>query len=416
MRSLTLALICAVSLTSAYAATNWTVLLSETGKRLEIDKGSIAPEGKTKRMLVTSQIALENAIIDPKTSSNYQIIRVQYNFDCGEHTYKTTKRAYYKNDSELLREDSLISPDEHPVRAGTPIDRVMKEVCLYQSPANGSKKNDPNVMEKVNKAAKGVQESNEKLVAAAVKKELRTFANVDAIKPAPTRKRAEPPTLADNEKPAEAKRSAQSSPMRAECAHGSQQAPIDIKDGFAVDLDPIQFSYVPAAFTVKDGRDLLQVNTAGGGFSLLGKQYTLSRVDFRRPAETTINGQRHAMEVELIHKASDGQTAIVSVMLTTGSENAFIQMALNYIPLEKGGELTPPKQRIDLNNLLPSERRYYTFMGSLPTASCKEEALWIVLKTPVQISAEQLSIFQRLYAPNARPTQPANGRIIKESR
>jgi carbonic anhydrase len=38
-----------------------------------------------------------------------------------------------------------------------------------------------------------------------------------------------------------------------------------------------------------------------------------------------------------------------------------------------------------------------------------------VLKAPVLVSREQVGVFGRLYAMNARPVQPANGRLIKES-
>ena len=65
--------------------------------------------------------------------------------------------------------------------------------------------------------------------------------------------------------------------------------------------------------------------------------------------------------------------------------------------------------------LLPQDRRYYTYMGSLTTPPCTEDVLWIVMKQPVQASAEQLELFSRMYPMNARPTQAAGNRTIKES-
>jgi carbonic anhydrase len=38
-----------------------------------------------------------------------------------------------------------------------------------------------------------------------------------------------------------------------------------------------------------------------------------------------------------------------------------------------------------------------------------------VLKTPTQISAEEVAAFAKLYPHNARPTQPLNGREVLES-
>jgi len=37
-------------------------------------------------------------------------------------------------------------------------------------------------------------------------------------------------------------------------------------------------------------------------------------------------------------------------------------------------------------------------------------------RQPVQVSAEQIATFARLYRNNARPIQPTFGRLIKESR
>ena len=54
-------------------------------------------------------------------------------------------------------------------------------------------------------------------------------------------------------------------------------------------------------------------------------------------------------------------------------------------------------------------------MGSLTTPPCSEGVLWMVMKQPVPISAEQIGVFARLYPMNARPIQSVSGRLIKES-
>jgi len=54
-------------------------------------------------------------------------------------------------------------------------------------------------------------------------------------------------------------------------------------------------------------------------------------------------------------------------------------------------------------------------MGSLTTPPCSEGVLWMVMKQPVGISPEQVSVFSRLYPMNARPIQQTAGRLIKES-
>ena len=86
----------------------------------------------------------------------------------------------------------------------------------------------------------------------------------------------------------------------------------------------------------------------------------------------------------------------------------------NNLPLEKGEELAA-RVPLNLNDLLPPERRYYTYMGSLTTPPCSEGVLWVVMQQPVQVSGAQIDIFSRLYPMNARPIQQASGRLIKQS-
>ena len=70
---------------------------------------------------------------------------------------------------------------------------------------------------------------------------------------------------------------------------------------------------------------------------------------------------------------------------------------------------------LDPNDLLPQRRDYFTYMGSMTEPPCTENVLWMVMKEPVQASPAQMALFSRLYPLNARPIQPASGRIIKES-
>ena len=97
-------------------------------------------------------------------------------------------------------------------------------------------------------------------------------------------------------------------------------------------------------------------------------------------------------------------------------ENSFIQTVWNHIPLEKNQDVAPPSTLIDPGAFLPADRGYYSYMGSLTTPPCTEEVLWLVMRQPVQVSAEQIATFARLYRNNARPVQPTFGRLIKESR
>lgn len=202
----------------------------------------------------------------------------------------------------------------------------------------------------------------------------------------------------------------------ATCATGKRQSPIDIREGIKVSLETIRFDYKPSQFRIVDNGHTLQV-TVGEGLALhvMGKRYELIEFHFHRPAEERINGKLYDMVVHLVHKNDEGQLAKIAVLLEKGGEHPLIQTLWNNMPLERDMEVTPAEP-IDLMQLLPQERSYWTYMGSLTTPPCTEGVLWMVLKQPLQVSADQVAIFTRLYRNNARPVQPTNGRVIKESR
>jgi carbonic anhydrase len=204
-------------------------------------------------------------------------------------------------------------------------------------------------------------------------------------------------------------------PEFARCATGARQSPIDIRDGIKVQLDPVEFDYKPTPFRVIDNGHTVQVNVdPGNTISVLGRRYELVQFHFHRPSEERVNGKRFDMVVHLVHKDESGRLAVVAVLLEQGGAQPVVQTVWNNLPLEKGEEQAA-RTPIDLNRLLPEQRGYYTYMGSLTTPPCSEGVLWMVMKQPVGIAAEQIDIFSRLYPMNARPVQPTSGRMIKES-
>jgi carbonic anhydrase len=159
----------------------------------------------------------------------------------------------------------------------------------------------------------------------------------------------------------------------------------------------------------------VQANLGGGNsIEVAGRRYELVQFHFHRPSEERINGRQFEMVAHLVHKDPEGRLAVVAVLMDQGKQHPMVQLVWNSLPLEKKEETMSPVP-IDMNLMLPEDRRYYTYMGSLTTPPCSEGVLWLVLKQPAQLSAEQLAVFAKLYPMNARPIQQASGRMIKES-
>jgi carbonic anhydrase len=199
------------------------------------------------------------------------------------------------------------------------------------------------------------------------------------------------------------------------CNSGQRQSPIDVRGGIAVDLEPVQFDYRASGFNVVDNGHTVQVNIGGGNtIQVGGRRYELVQFHFHRPSEERINGRQYDMSLHLVHKDPEGRLAVVGLLLERGAPQPVVQSVWNNLPLEKGME-QPSGASLDLNHLLPADRGYYTYMGSLTTPPCSEGVLWMVMRQPVAVSQAQIDIFARLYPMNARPVQQAAGRLIKQS-
>ena len=460
MRFLTIAALLAVlPWTTAIAAPTWQVISSEPGKRIELDSTSIKREGNS--VQAQGRIVLEKELIDIRSGGGYRIIEAITRYDCGTRNANTVKRIYKKNENEVVREEEL-KGSELPVRTGTLDDKVLREVC------RPPKASQAELAEKANEAASQLKLANEALLkkdlANAEKQPLiKTSDNKPAAVTAKEGEYGSIPSLKPNFKPStitvytapaaapKARKPAKSEgymlelahaepakqhahihwdyegeggpenwskldPKNTSCAIGQRQSPIDIRDGIKVDLEQIKFSYRPSNFRIIDNGHTVQVEVGENSINLTGKTYELVQFHFHRPSEEKVNGQRFDMVVHLVHKSDEGQLAVVAVLLERGSENPFIQTLWNNLPLEKNVAVQPPTTQVDLASLLPPTRSYYTYMGSLTTPPCSEGVLWLVMKQPVQVSQDQINIFSRLYKNNARPIQPAAGRVIKEDR
>jgi carbonic anhydrase len=200
------------------------------------------------------------------------------------------------------------------------------------------------------------------------------------------------------------------------CGNGQRQSPIDIRGGLAVDLEPVAFSYQASRFAVIDNGHTVQANVAPGNFiDLGGKRYELVQFHFHRPSEERIDGRQFEMSVHLVHRDEQGKLAVVAVLMDKGQQaQPAVQKVWNNLPLEKGEE-NAARVALDIAELLPTDRRYFTYMGSLTTPPCSEGVQWVVMRQPVVMTAEQIELFARIYPMNARPVQQAGGRRILQS-
>jgi carbonic anhydrase len=201
------------------------------------------------------------------------------------------------------------------------------------------------------------------------------------------------------------------SPDFATCAKGTEQSPVDIPAGAPVNPASIVFNYQPSALTIANNGHTIRVDYApGSAITVEGTTYQLLQYHFHAPSEHTLAGKASPLELHLVHQSADGRLAVVGVLINSGAENPAYASVLAHLPAAAGAPLAVAGVTTDAAALLPADRAYYRYNGSLTTPACTEGVKWFVLRAPVELSAAQIAAFTALYPNDARPVQPLNSR------
>ncbi len=199
------------------------------------------------------------------------------------------------------------------------------------------------------------------------------------------------------------------------CKEGKNQSPINITSAYEVEKKPLKINHKAGGEEVLFNGHAIQVNyAAGSSIDVDGHVFELKQFHFHNPSENTIDGKSFPMEAHFVHADKDGNLAVLGLMFVEGKENGELAKLIEVLP-HKTGEKNKLKSVADSNGLLPKEKDYYRFTGSLTTPPCSEGVIWAVFKKPVTASKEQIkAIADVLGHANNRPVQPINARIIGE--
>lgn len=202
----------------------------------------------------------------------------------------------------------------------------------------------------------------------------------------------------------------------ATCKTGKSQSPINITAARSAKLADIKFSYQPSALDVVNNGHTIQVNYApGSNIDVGGKQYKLLQFHFHSPSEHTVDGKPYDMVAHLVHQAGDGQLGVIGVLMKKGKANAVIDAIWANLPKHAGDHKQTDAQ-INVADLLPVTHGYYNYSGSLTTPPCSEGVNWMVLQTPIEVSAEQVAAFTNIFSTSVRPVQPLHDRPVHASK
>lgn len=217
---------------------------------------------------------------------------------------------------------------------------------------------------------------------------------------------------------------------------GKNQSPINLTGFIEAELQPIKFNYKAGGNVILNNGHTIQVNYKKGSNIEVDEQiFNFLQVHFHSPSENHIKGKSYPLEAHFVHANEEGELAVVAVMYQQGTPKRQLEvqndksddkvvvaiLSKQDVLLEKlwstmpsqAGEKHEFSERVNVEGLLPKNRDYYRFNGSLTTPPCSEGVRWLVMKEIVTISKAQIDTFSAvLHEPNNRPLQQINSRTV----
>jgi carbonic anhydrase len=196
---------------------------------------------------------------------------------------------------------------------------------------------------------------------------------------------------------------------------GERQSPVEL--GVA---KPLRLPYMPLSVhyrsnplhIVNDGRQVHVRVEPGSYIAVAGHSYELTGFHFHVPGEHHVDGVAADMELHLNHRDVRGKMAILAVPVRAGRRmNSTLSRIWDRIPAA-GGSFYDRQAGINPVFLLPSDREYFSYNGSLTEPPCTEDVAWFVMRTAIEADSSYPNRLRMFVGRNARPIQSLNGRDV----
>lgn len=200
---------------------------------------------------------------------------------------------------------------------------------------------------------------------------------------------------------------------------GKKQSPINIIDIHTKPSkqkeNPLNILYSPKTElnqVINNGHSIQFNFEAGDSIQYHGETYHLSQVHFHEPSEHTVNGVRYPLEIHLVHKSKANTYTVMGILAEEGEESQLFEFFESFLPI-KENKTKEIHQSLDLATLFPKNNDFYSYGGSLTTPPCTESVNWVIYKTPIIVSVEEvLKLKNNLPKDNYRNEQPVNDRVV----
>ena len=182
------------------------------------------------------------------------------------------------------------------------------------------------------------------------------------------------------------------------CHLGLQRFPIDLTDGVGANNGSVDLSRLRVPLSVVNDGHTIQVHCpAGSHVNLDGERYNLAQFHFHHLSEHHQYGAARDMEVHFVHVGGNGKLAVVGIFMNAGSSNPVLAPIWQAMPQEADETVEAPTM-ITPAGLLPSNRDYYRYLGSLTKPLCSQRVTRTVFRKRLRCRASSV--------PRCSPTTP----------
>lgn len=395
-------------------AAAWVKLSENKTSKLSVDKQSVLQKEQLKRAWVKIEYKSPQKNIE-SPDKEYDLSKLLWYFDCAAQKSATSQVFQYLNDQLVYSAGIDIKGAEfiEPVPE-TDFDLAMRYVCAIGKPVNtkpAAKTNTPAVKPDTKQETKpetNAENSVEKAGATTAK----TETTKSPMKLGKDASHAASWSYEGKEGP---EYWGKLQPEFSTCDTGRNQSPINIDATVVASLKPLKVSQKFPAKDIANNGYTIQANFKDGNMLMIDDTaFKMKQVHFHAPSENTIRGKSYPLEAHFVHADAKGNLAVIGVVFKIGSANVGLEKLWKQLPNETGTPTTL-KARVLASEMIPEDKNYYRFSGSLTTPPCSEGVRWLVMKTPITASKAQIDAFERaMRHHNNRPIQPLNGRVIVE--
>ena len=101
------------------------------------------------------------------------------------------------------------------------------------------------------------------------------------------------------------------------------------------------------------------------------------------------------MEMHLVHTAAAGKLAVVGVLIDESAHNKAFEPVWANLPKQKGMKTHYSAVTLEVEGLLPVGAHVVSLRQLADDAAVSEGVSWIVMSTPIRLSAAQIGVFMR---------------------